>query len=119
MKQGTSTPAPTRAGRFLVQPTSFRAFIPAPLPPEPPIQRDEEMDTLLSAADTNLGRLDGVASILPDSDFFVAMYVRYEAVLSSQIENTQSTLEDILHSSPIRTLITPRMFKRLLITSPP
>jgi cell filamentation protein, protein adenylyltransferase len=54
------------------------------------------MDTLLSAADTNLGRLDGVASILPDPDFFVAMYVRYEAVLSSQIENTQSTLEDIL-----------------------
>ena len=96
MKQTPSTPTPTRSGRFVVQPTGFHAFIPAPLPPEPPIQRDSEMDALLSAADTNLGRLDGVASILPDTDLFVAMYVRYEAVLSSQIENTQSTLEDIL-----------------------
>jgi len=78
------------------QPGSFRAFIPAPLPPDPPIQRDEEMDELLSTADRCLGRLDGVASTLPNPDFFVAMYVRYEAVLSSQIEDTQSTLEDIL-----------------------
>lgn len=96
MKQATLTPASSRAGQFVNQPTGFRAFIPAPLPPEPPIHRDNEMDALLSAADTNLGRLDGVASILPDANFFVAMYVRYEAVLSSQIENTQSTLEDIL-----------------------
>jgi Fic family protein len=86
----------TRAGQFILQPTGFRAFTPAPLPPDPPIQRDQEMDALLSAADTNLGRLDGVASILPDPDLFVAMYVRYEAVLSSQIENTQSTLEEVL-----------------------
>ena len=48
------------------------AFIPNPLPPEPPIQRDDETATLLSAADTNLGRLDGVASILPHPDLFVA-----------------------------------------------
>lgn len=54
------------------------------------------MDELLSTADRCLGRLDGVASTLPNPDFFVAMYVRYEAVLSSQIEDTQSTLEDIL-----------------------
>ncbi len=58
--------------------------------------RDPEIDALLSAADTNLGRLDGVTSTLPDPDLFVAMYVRYEAVLSSQIENTQSTLEEVL-----------------------
>ena len=96
MKQVTSTPAPPRVGRFEPQPTGFRAFIPASLPPNPPIQRDSEMDALLSAADVNLGRLDGVASILPDPDLFVAMYVRYEAVLSSQIENTQSTLEEVL-----------------------
>jgi Fic family protein len=87
---------PHRAGRFITQPASFRAFIPAPLPPDPPIRRDEEMDDLLSTADRCLGRLDGVASTLPNPDFFVAMYVRYEAVLSSQIEDTQSTLEDIL-----------------------
>jgi Fic family protein len=54
------------------------------------------MDALLSAADTNLGRLDGVASILPDPDLFVAMYVRYDAVLSSQLENTPCTLDEVL-----------------------
>jgi hypothetical protein len=49
----------TRADRLVAQPGGFRAFIPNPLPPEPPIQRDDETDTLLSAHDTNLGRLDG------------------------------------------------------------
>jgi len=86
----------SRAGRFEQQLAGYRAFIPAPLPPDPPISRDAEMDTLLSRADQALGRLDGCASILPNPDFFVAMYVRYEAVLSSQIEGTQSTLEDLL-----------------------
>lgn len=57
---------------------------------------DDEMWELLSLADRALGRLDGVASILPNPDLFVAMYVRHEAVLSSQIEGTQSTLEDVL-----------------------
>ena len=51
---------------------------------------------LLSEADHALGRLDGVTSVLPNPDLFVAMYVRHEAVLSSQIEGTQSTLEDVL-----------------------
>jgi Fic family protein len=57
---------------------------------------DAELTRLLSDADRALGRLDGVASILPNPDLFVAMYVRHEAVLSSQIEGTQSTLEDVL-----------------------
>jgi Fic family protein len=57
---------------------------------------DAELTRLLSDADRALGRLDGVASILPNPDLFVAMYVRQEAVLSSQIEGTQSTLEDVL-----------------------
>ena len=86
----------SRAGRFETQPEGYRAFIPSPLPPAPPIVRDAELDTLLSQADLALGRLDGCASVLPNPDFFVAMYVRYEAVLSSQIEGTQSTLEDLL-----------------------
>ena len=86
----------TRAGRFETQPEGYRAFLPAPLPPEPPVFRDPELDALLSQADLALGRLDGCASILPNPDFFIAMYVRYEAVLSSQIEGTQSTLEDLL-----------------------
>ena len=86
----------SRAGRFEMQTEGYRAFIPAPLPPEPPVVRDAELDALLSQADLALGRLDGCSSILPNPDFFVAMYVRYEAVLSSQIEGTQSTLEDLL-----------------------
>lgn len=86
----------SRAGRFETQLDGYRAFIPSPLPPEPPVVRDAELDALLSKADLALGRLDGCSSILPNPDFFVAMYVRYEAVLSSQIEGTQSTLEDLL-----------------------
>jgi len=85
-----------RSGRFVTQPEDYRAFIPAPLPPEPPVQMDDELSRLLSDADRSLGRLDGVASVLPNPDLFVAMYVRHEAVLSSQIEGTQSTLEDVL-----------------------
>ena len=85
-----------RAGQFVKQVEGYRAFIPAPLPPEPPLQMGEELARLLSDADRCLGRLDGVASVLPNPDLFVAMYVRHEAVLSSQIEGTQSTLEDVL-----------------------
>lgn len=51
---------------------------------------------LLSAADIALGRLNGIVKVVPDPDFFVGMYVRREAVLSSQIEGTQSTLADLL-----------------------
>jgi len=57
---------------------------------------DTELTRLLSETDRALGRLDGVASILPNPNLFVGMYVRREAVLSSQIEGTQSTLEDVL-----------------------
>jgi len=87
-----------RAGTYQNQPTSYRAFIPAPLPPDPPIAMDDELQTLLSAADRSLGRLDGSIQTLPDSDLFVLMYVRKEAVLSSQIEGTQSSLNDLLRA---------------------
>jgi len=86
----------TRAGRFVSQPAGYKAFIPANLPPEPPIQLDAGLLSLLSRADQAVGRLDGVAQTLPSPDLFVAMYVRREAVLSSQIEGTQSTLDDVL-----------------------
>jgi Fic family protein len=86
----------TRAGHFITQPSGYRAFVPAPLPPDPPIVFDDELLGLLSKADVGLGRLDGVVKVIPDPDFFVGMYVRREAVLSSQIEGTQSTLEDLL-----------------------
>ena len=87
-----------RAGTYQNQPTGYRAFIPAPLPPDPPIAMDDELQTLLSAADRALGRLDGSIQTLPDSDLFVLMYVRKEAVLSSQIEGTQSSLNDLLRA---------------------
>jgi len=86
----------TRAGRFLKQPGGYRAFVPLPLPPNPPIELAPEFVALLSRADRALGRLDGVSQTLPNPDLFVAMYVRREAVLSSQIEGTESTLEDLL-----------------------
>src|SRR3984957_7741850 len=85
-----------RAGNYVKQLDGYRAFIPAPLPPVPPLEMDRELTRLLSEADHALGRLDGVTSILPNPDLFVSMYVRHEAVLSSQIEGTQSTLEDVL-----------------------
>lgn len=86
----------TRVGHYVKQPTGYTAFVPAPLPPDPAIKIDAELSKLLSEADWALGRLDGVASVLPNPDLFVSMYVRQEAVLSSQIEGTQSTLEDVL-----------------------
>ena len=86
-----------RSGRFVKQVEGYRAFLPAPLPPtNPEIQFDRELIGLLDKAGQNIARLDGVASVLPDPNLFVAMYVRQEAVLSSQIEGTQSTLEDVL-----------------------
>lgn len=88
--------ASERAGRFVKQLAGYRSFVPSPLPPEPPLRMDGELTRLLSEADLALGRLDGATSILPNLDFFMAMYVRREAVLSSRIEGTQSTLEDVL-----------------------
>ncbi len=86
----------SRAGQIVKQPAGYTAFIPAPLPPDRPIRMDVAMVGLLSRADQAVGRLDGVTRTLPNPDLFVAMYVRREAVLSSQIEGTQSTLEDVL-----------------------
>lgn len=86
----------TRAGRLVKQPTGYRAFILAPLPPDPPVNLDPPLVVLLSRADQAVGRLDGVIQTVPDPDLFVAMYVRREAVLSSQIEGTQSSLDDVL-----------------------
>lgn len=87
--------SPDRAGTFVPQ-NGFTAFVPRPLPPSPPLEVDSPLLALLSNADQNLGRLDGVLQTVPNPDLFVAMYVRREAVLSSQIEGTQSTLEDLL-----------------------
>ena len=87
---------PARAGRYVRQPHGYSAFIPEPLPPKPAVRIDGELQVLLSQADRALGRLDGSIQTLPHPDLFVYMYVRKEAVLSSQIEGTQSSLQDVL-----------------------
>ncbi len=69
---------------------------PAPLPPAPPVDLGGRRRELLSEADYALGRLDGSILTLPNPDLFVFMYVRKEAVLSSQIEGTQSSLQNLL-----------------------
>jgi cell filamentation protein, protein adenylyltransferase len=95
---GDLQPMDTRLGRYVETPAEgemVRAFVPAPLPPTPPI----DILTLLpklSAAERALGRLDGIMVLLPRQELFLYMYVRKEAVLSSQIEGTQSTLSDLL-----------------------
>lgn len=91
-----SPEASTRAGQYISQPAGYRAFVPAPLPPQPAVDLAGELPALLSAADRAMGRLDGSVLTLPNADLFVFMYVRKEAVLSSQIEGTQSSLQDLL-----------------------
>lgn len=89
----------TRIGQYVrssaVGGETYNAYIPAPLPPDPPL-RMEELYPLLDQAGTALGRLDGMSMVLPDPSLFLYMYVRKEAVLSSQIEGTQSSLSDLL-----------------------
>lgn len=85
-----------RSGRYVSQDTGYRAFLPEPLPPIPLIRLEGNLQSLLSLADRALGRLDGSIQTLPNPDLFVFMYVRKEAVLSSQIEGTQSSLQDLL-----------------------
>lgn len=85
-----------RSGEFVRQPTGYRAFIPCSLPPESPLKYDDELRNLLSEADRALARLDGITTVLPNPELFVGMYVKKEALLSSQIEGTQASLEGVL-----------------------
>lgn len=85
-----------RAGKYVMQLTGYQAFIPNPLPPDPPLELDDELLGLLSVADQSVGRLDSVSDMLPNPELFVSMYVRKEAVLSSQIEGTRASLVDVL-----------------------
>src|SRR5439155_21962973 len=87
---GHYVPLPSAGGE------KARAFVPAPLPPSPPLDLDPELQDLVSQAMLALGRLDGLAATLPGPALFIYSYVRKEAVLSSQIEGTQSSLDDLL-----------------------
>jgi len=85
-----------RAGKFITQLSGYKTFIPNPLPPYPPFKYDDQLQFLISEADRALARLDGVSSVLPNPDPFIAMYTKKEALLSSQIEGTQASLEGVL-----------------------
>ena len=85
-----------RAGGYIMQSAGYRAYIPKSLPPMPPIKYNGELRNLLSEADRALAKLDGIATVLPNTELFIAMYVKKEALLSSQIEGTQASLEGVL-----------------------
>ena len=87
------------AGRYEVTATAretVRAFVPQPLPPQPALDMSGPRQRALEQAVLACGRLDGLSALLPDPDLFLYAYIRREAVLSSQIEGTQSTLADLL-----------------------
>src|ERR1700690_3814475 len=96
---GPSPGASDRAGSFRrsnLGGETFYTFHPKPLPPNPPLRIDPDTQELLDKANQALGRLDGITLLLPDPDQFLYSYIRKEAVLSSQIEGTQSSLSDLL-----------------------
>ena len=89
-----------RAGTFvsnLSGEMAYESFRPAPLPPNPPIEVSGELLTKLIDANKKIATLEGLSSRIPNMELFISMYVRKEALLSSQIEGTQCTLEDILN----------------------
>lgn len=107
MATTTTFPRETRSGRFLLESEGaerYAAFYPKPLPPDAALEIDASLQGLLDQANQALGRLDGITLLLPDPDMFLYTYIRKEAVLSSQIEGTQSSLSDLLlyehHAAP-------------------
>ncbi len=84
-----------RSGKQITQPTGYKAFIPNPLPPHPLIQIEGEIQHLLTNANIAIGKMDTMGYLAPNLEHIIAMYVRKEALLSSQIEGTQASLEDI------------------------
>ncbi len=85
-----------RSGIFRKTQMGYTAYIPADLPPEPPVNLEGDMGMLLSRADQALGAINTIATILPNPELLVAMFIQKEALLSSQIEGTQSSLIDVL-----------------------
>jgi Fic family protein len=86
----------SRVGHFVRQKEGYLTFIPKELPPDPPIAYDGRLQAILSDADRALARLDGMATILPNPELFVAMFMKKEALISSQIEGTQASLKGVL-----------------------
>lgn len=87
-----------RAGTYITNlsgDAAYQSFVPAPLPPSPPIQINDEMISLLLQTNRQLSALENISYRIPNMNLFISMYVRKEALMSSQIEGTQATLEDV------------------------
>ena len=95
----------SRAGTYIKQSLGYKAYIPQSLLPEPPIKFDDKLWSLLPEAGRALAKLDGITTVLPNPELFVAMYVKKEALLSSQIEGTQATFHCWLQRFDIHIII--------------
>lgn len=96
-----------RSGLYIRQPTGYKAFIPTTLPPKPALKLDRELTNKLAKASLLLARLDGMAYTLPNTNLFISMYGKKEALLSSQIEGTQASLQDIFEFESGSTINNP------------
>ena len=86
----------SRSGLYVTQPSGYKAFIPSNLPPTPDINITDKTNNLILKAEKIIYQLNGVGFLLPHPDLFIAMAIRKEALLSSQIEGTQATMTDVL-----------------------
>jgi Fic family protein len=101
-------------GRFVQQPQGFKAFVPDAFPPNKRIDFSPDIQLLSTDATLALGKLDGIAQLIPDIDFFIYMYVRKEATLSSNIEGTKATMHDSLKADINITEGVPRDVENIL-----
>jgi len=105
----------SRAGVMIRQGDGYLAFIPRPLPPNPPLEFTEQLLSLLSQADRALARLDGITYALPGPDLFLKMYIRKEALLSTQIEGTLATFKGVLaYEADLSTSEDPNEIKEVI-----
>ncbi|MBI4175113.1 Fic family protein [Candidatus Berkelbacteria bacterium] len=103
-----------KIGRFVQQPTGYRAFIPEKFPPAELIQLSQKTQQLHACAALLLGKLDGITQLLPDLDFFIFMYIRKEAARSSEIEGTKATMVDVMKAEAEIESVLPDDVERIL-----
>ena len=87
-----------KIGHIVQQPAGYKAFVPDKFPPGQLISLNSKTQQLHAKANLMLGKLDGITQLLPDLDFFIFMYIRKEAVRSSEIEGTKATIIDVIKS---------------------
>jgi len=102
-----------RAGTYIDK-AGYKIFIPKRLPPDPPIIFDEELVRLQEEASLALGELKGLAEVIPNPDHFITMYIRKEALLSSQIEGTQASLADVIVSETEKEYAVPTEIREVI-----